>query len=197
MPSTAPTHPEKRRPGYLILALIASWMIGLGGMTNGCQTLNFYRQATQPTLVFDGKLAAEIKKARIDALNTQHARMVPLAAANLLLSGLLIFACWRALSGRRGAHALTIQAVVANAAFSVADFVVSRPVRALIIDSVSAHAPETMQQLSPPQLANAFWWSQRIMLAGNLLVFALIGYALTRPRVIEIFSQPEDDPEEM
>jgi len=198
MQSSFPPRPEKQRPAYLLIALIVAWMFGLAGMFNGCQTLSFYRQSTQPTLLIDSKqkLATEIKKARIDALNAHHARMIPIAAANLLLSALLIVACWRALSGRRGAHSLAIQAVAANGAFSLADFVVTRPVRAAIIDAVSMQ-PEAMQNLSQHQFILAFWWSHRMVLAGNLMVFVLIGYALTRPRVIELFSQPDDDPEEL
>ena len=190
------------RPAYLIIALVVAWMLGVGGVMGGCQTLQFYRQTTHPSLDLDNHVSQDLRAhveaqhtARIEALNAHQNRMIPLAAANVLLSGLLIVACARALSGRPTAHHLAMQAIGANIAYAVADFLVSAPVRWAVIQAGALHPPATIPPIAAAQVAVMYTWFFRLLLLAQILLLALAAIALTRPRVLAWYrsDEPEED----
>jgi hypothetical protein len=183
-----------------VAALVAAWILGVGGVTNGCGMLQFYRQSTHPAVPADARMSPELRakldavqKARVEALGAHSGRMVPLAAADVLLSSLLIVACARALAARPGAHALALQALGANAAFAVVDFVLSRPVRWLVIDAAMRPTPGAGSADLPP--TSLGWWFYRVVLAVQLVVFGLAAFALTRPRVMAAFGDSDSEEE--
>lgn len=203
-PSVPPRHPS--RPVYLVVALVAAWTLGIGGVMSGCGLLQFYREPNQKAEIHEpsqeglGAYLAEQQKAsqeaRDKALNENQDRMVPLAVANVLLSALLILACARALAAKPRAHHLALQAIAANILYAVADYFVSAPVReAVIRAAATGPAPSPESQLDPTQLAAAVAWSFRLVAAAQLLVLGLVAYALTRPRVVAFFQPDDEDPE--
>lgn len=198
-----PQKPAKPgRPAYLIIALVVAWMLGVGGVMGGCQTLQFYRQTTHPSLDLDNHISQDLRAhveaqhiARIEALNAHQTRMIPLAAANVLLSGLLIVACARALSGRPTAHNLAMQAIGANIAYAVVDYLVSAPVRYAVIQAGALHPPVTIPPIPGAQIAAMYSWFFRLLLVAQILLLALGAFALTRPRVLAWYrsDEPEED----
>ena len=200
MPDDRASHKPARpgRPAYLMPALLVVWMLGVGGVMGGCQTLQFYRQTTHPSLDLDAHISPELRAhveaqqtARIEALSAHQSRMIPLAAANVLLSGLLIVACARALSGRPSAHNLALQAIGANIAYAVVDYVVSAPVRYAVIHAGAQHPPATMPPIPEAQVAAMYAWFFRLALFGQLAVLAITAFALTRPRVLAWYRADE------
>lgn len=198
--SPPPTRPG--RPAYLILALVVAWSFGVGGVMSGCNTLQFYRQTTHPSPAFDARMSQDLRDqaealnaARVEALDTHHHRMIPLAAADVLLSGLLIVACARALSGRPAGHNLALQAIGANIAYAVVDYFVSNPLREAVIQAGASHPPTTVPPLPEAQIAAIYAWFFRSTLAAEVLVLALAAYALTRPRVLRWYraDEPRED----
>lgn len=202
-PSVPPKRPS--RPVYLVIALIVAWTFGIGGVMSGCGLLQFYREpTTTATEIHEpeqeglaGYLAQQQQAshdARARALNEHHGRMVPLAAANVLLSALLIIACARALAGKRKANHLALQATIANLLYAVVEFLLSAPVReAVVRATATGPPPEAAGQLDPAQLAAAVAWSFRLITGFQVVTLGLIAYALTRPRVVAFFQPEEDD----
>jgi len=189
------------RPGYLVAALVIASMMGLGGLTNGCHILQFYRQDTHPSPAADSRmtpdLAARVEmvhQARVQALNANARRMIPLAAANTILSLLLIAASSGALAGRARSHWLALQAVTANFAFPIVDSVLERPLRSVLIDAASRPPPGFAPGPDTPP-ASMGWGFFRSVLAVQLVPLALIALALTRPRVLAWLDthQPEQE----
>lgn len=192
--------PRVRRPGYLVAALVLASMLGLGGLTNGCGTIQFYRQSTHPALPSDSKMDPELRAwvefvhhARNDGLVTLTKRIVPLAVANALLSFVLIVASAAALAGRRRASALALQATLANIAYAIIDFVLERPLRAIVIDAATRVPPGVALMADRIPSASAWWWMYRVMLAAQLIALAAIAVALTRPGAVAFFGQGEDE----
>jgi hypothetical protein len=196
------TAPKLSRPTYLVLALLLAWVLGVGGLVNGYSTLQYYRETTHSTPQLEAVKAPESmrkyleaqrqlfeaqEKARTAVLDQYHDRMVPLAAANLVLSGLLIVACARALSGRARAHHLALQAVFANMGYAVVEFVANGPLRQAMAEATRQNA---LPNLDADQLAMATTWVYRFGLALQLLALALVALALTRPRVLAVYQPP-------
>lgn len=207
MQSQSPTPNDKRpsRPLYLVVALILGWTFGIGGVMSGCGMLRFYQEPEASLEVhepsaegFDAYFAQQqkaAKEASAKALNENDGRMVPLAAANVLLSALLIVACARALAGKPNAHHLALQAVVANILYAIADYFVSAPIRDAVISAAAIRpAAPVPQQLDPGQLALAVAWSFRLLTAAHILALGLIAFTLTRPKVLAFFRPPADEP---
>ncbi len=208
-PEPKPSVPPKRpsRPVYLVVALVVGWTFGIGGVMSGCGLLRFYQEPTTETEVHEtegeglGGYLAEQQKASAEAsekaLNDNHGRMVPLAAANVLLSALLILACARALAAKRNAHNLALQAIVANLVYAIADYFVSAPVREAVVRAAATGSPPAgAHQLDPGQLALAVAWSFRLLSIAQVVALGLIAFALTRPRVVAFF-QPDNDDDSM
>lgn len=187
------------RPAYLVAALMLASMLGLGGMTNGCGTLQFYKQHTLPALPTDSRMDPELRtwveavhEARNEALVSLSGRLVPLATANMLLSFLLIVAAASAMAGRPRAHSLALQAIFANLAFAVVAYVLEHPLRGAIIDAATRAPPDTVNLSERLPTEWGWVWAYRSMLGMQLLALALIAYALTRPRVMAFFKrEPE------
>jgi hypothetical protein len=185
---------------FVVLALVVASSLGMGGLMFGCDKLQFYQQSTTPNIELDDRVTPEFRAhveawhgARIEALNKHHGRMIPLAAANVLLSGLLVIACSRALSGRPGTHRLALQAIGVNALYAIVDYIVSSPVRQAIIDASASHPPETVPQVDQTDIASAYAWGFRILLFAQLALLGLCAYALTRPRALALYQADEQE----
>jgi hypothetical protein len=187
------------RPGYLVASLVLASMLGLGGLTNGCGTIQFYRQSTHPGLPVDSKMDPELRswveyvhQARNEGLVSYTHRIVPLATANALLSFLLVVACAVALAGRPRAHSLALQATFANLAYTIVDFVLERPLRGLIIDAATRAPPGAAALADRLPTALGWWWMYRGLFGAQLLALALVAWVLTRPKVVALYGQDDE-----
>ena len=208
MPDIGSLIPSRsRRPVYLVIALAAGWTMGVGGFVNGCETLRFYQspnkvsvdqepaasKASDDTL---GAYMAEQQRVtaavRIEALDLNRGRMVPLGAANMLLSLMLIVASVRGMSPRRNARSLLLQALAANAVLVIADYFVSAPVRHAVLKAsvgiAVRSAPNSSEaNIDPAQMYSAVAWVMRLGCLAEVAIFGLIAFAVTRPRVVAFF----------
>ena len=201
MPQSLAPRPSARlaRPAYLLFALVTASVLGVGGLSSGCSIIEFYRQTIHPGVSAQTKMDPELHvrveamhSAWVQALQQHSSRMIPLAAANVLLSLLLIVASASALSGRARAHLLALQAVAANTAYGVVAFVLERPLRATMIDAMMRAPPVISGPLDEGAAAAVGWWMYRVTFCLQLVAFGMIAVALTRARVLELYRAQSD-----
>lgn len=204
MPSSSSSPTQRRkRPLLLVVVLFVTWTLGLGGLMSGCGTLEFYRSNTHDTsIATNARMSQQMQeyvqaqqKARVHAMTLHQRRMVPLGAANMLLSALLVLACARALSLRPNAHWLAQQAVFANLAFAIVDYLVSAPVREAIIKAGVDH-PLTTEGLSSEQLATTFRWAFRTGMLLQVAALSVAAWLLTRPQIVALYRPSSPPPNE-
>jgi hypothetical protein len=126
--------------------MVLTGFVGFNGMTAGCQNAMFLREGRVPdlnTAVQNARAAldtlsvgAMINAAKLSAMLASVKVTFPLSLAQAILGGLLVVASGLAMGGRRNARSLAIQAVLASALLAVADFVLTRGMRAQWIDTV-------------------------------------------------------------
>ena len=197
-----------RRPTYLVAALVVAWILGVGGIMGGCETLRYYRgpdttavEAHKPTEEGMARYFAEqwraTREAQVKALDEYRDRMIPLAVANVVLSSLLVVACARALASKFNAHNLALQAVAATILYTIVDCFVSDPMRhAMITAAAAIPAPSAPQPADPAEITatiSAVSWAGRMVFAVKVGVLGLVAYALTRPNVVAFFQYVNRD----
>jgi hypothetical protein len=197
------------RPWYLVAAMVLVWLIGVQGLTDAFTTLLYLRKGHLPdveeltrAIVNDENPLAAVfslhDNARLRALGEAMSLALPLTAAQLVLSGLLVISSGMAMSGRPGARSLALQALFANVVLAVTSFVLLRGARYAWIDAVT-RVGEVLPRLpgaTPEQqqgwemwIGRGMWlWWARLKLAlidvGALLLAAI---ALTRSRTKTFF----------
>lgn len=203
--------PRSRRPLLLLFAMLLCFVMGWGGMANGCNTVTYYRSPTYvpPPLDASGPDAeaqeqmGKLLEARAEAYDHSRRTKLPLAIANFLLSGLLTWGASRALREGSGGRSLALQAVVANAALSVADFALSHAFRSEMALAVMNHFPRSTMHgtegMSDQQVGEVLVAGTTAMFVGELVlslaVYGLATIALTRPATrayLEERSSPAD-----
>src|SRR5579863_1558979 len=118
---------ERKRPWYLVLALLGALASGAVGARAGCNTVTLYRESVDLTLAGEG-IADEADRAAVvargeayvRAFDAAKARGWPLGVATLLLGGATLFFAMRTMAGSGGARAALVQLVVAQAAVNMA-----------------------------------------------------------------------------
>jgi hypothetical protein len=126
---------ERKRPWYLVLALLGALALGMTGACNGWAAVTLYREPVDVSLSGEGisdpadRAAVE---ARVDSyvrtLDAAKPRGWPIAVAGLLLGGAMVVFSMRALGGSRGARAALVQLTVAQAGLSAAGYWLLRDV---------------------------------------------------------------------
>ena len=208
-PSPAPSR-TKLRPWYLVAAMMLTWFIGVHGLNVGFGNASFIHARTTPDVasaaLHIGTMADVLEYAGLQAVGAMvvNARVtLPLAVAEAVLSGFLVVASGLAMSGRRGARSLALQAIGANALLVIAAFLLTPLIRAAYLQGM-LHAVDTVT-LPPPQrevLANPgiIMWAWRIKLVvWDLGTLALGALALTRARTktyFEAVARTTESPEE-
>lgn len=127
------------RPWFLVAAMILTWLMGVRGVTTGCESALFLRAGAMPDEVtaLDAARSAPDDRARSEylavlrtrAIAEHRERTLPFAVGRTLLSFLLVVASAMVLSGRTGAKPFALQIFGANAAFCAAEFFATKPVR--------------------------------------------------------------------
>ena len=126
---------ERKRPWYLVLALLGALALGTTGACSGWSTVTLYRESIDVAAASEGIADPDDRAAvesRIDAyvrtLDAAKSRGWPLGVAALLIGGAIVFVAWRAMSGSGGARAALVQLVVAQAGLNAASFWLMRDV---------------------------------------------------------------------
>ena len=176
------------RPRYLVGAMIVTWFVGVQGLTMGLHDASYLRHGS--SLVTDAatrspREAAEV--ARLKALGEMADIAFPLAAAQILLSGLLVVSSGLAMGGRRGARSLALQAIGAHLAFAAVDYVLTQRVRGAVFDAYARAVAETTDLRDP--LAFLGFWRERILfILFHGATMAVGAFALTRERTKAFFA---------
>ncbi len=181
---------ELRRPAGLLVAMLICLVMGWGGVLGGMAQLDHFRSTTgfDPPLVagVDAREQEELvtlQKARLDVLDRFRKSKLPLAAANLLLSGLLVIGATRAMGGKPGARSLALQGIGANGLLAAVDYAMSQGFRGEMASVVVQYALRGPILRGEPDLSDRLWgaaWvSFRLQLLLTLLAYALAWAALS------------------
>jgi hypothetical protein len=177
--------------------MVLTWFMGVHGMNIAFGTAARLRAGTMPDI---GAIALQVSTmadvVEYSALcglraTLDHPRITfPLAAGELILSGLLVVASGLAMGGRRGARNLALQAILANAVLAAVGFALTPFIRSAIIDGMM----RALDSISLPAaqheaLAHAtfYQWGLRLQLVFHLGALALGALALTRARTKTFF----------
>lgn len=144
--------------------MVLAWLIGVQALSDSFSTLLFLRDGSLPdvdTLARGLKDAAKPLEALVELQKAAHLRSLgeaasrafPLTVGRFLLSILLVISSGMAMSGRKGARTLALQALLANAALAAATFWLLREARYAWIDTVS-RVREVLPELPPPATAD-------------------------------------------
>lgn len=199
-----------KRPLSLIIAMLVATMMGMGGVAQGCATVQVFRAGAVPERPLSPGADVAVEEAtralekaelaiRLDARRT----LLPLGIANLLLSALLFGAAWRVLGLRPGARSLATQAIAANALFAVVEYVMTREVRGKLAMAFADHLPREAMKgvaMSEAELWSALdataWMLFRVRLVVLLLAYSAAFSALQSPAAIALIpavDEPDDD----
>jgi len=193
---------ERKRPWYLVFALLGAMALGTTGACSGWQRVTLYRESIDP-LVAQGvsdvadRTAIETRlDAFVHALDAAKARGWPLAVAALLLGGAMMILSMRALGGNGGARAALIQVVVAQAGLNGLSYWLMRDVTeaemrlndAAQAAKIHAQVPDRLQADEASRtMAGVARAASPIALALSTLGSALVVVALTRRRARDFF----------
>jgi hypothetical protein len=131
-----------RRPWYLVLALVAAWLLGAVSLLSGGSVVAFYRQdvadlrqsldADPDRILSDDEREAFRERAEHlnDVFERAKKREFPLAVGTLVLGGAMVAMAARSMSGREAARGALVQVTIARAMLVGAAFVLTADVRA-------------------------------------------------------------------
>jgi hypothetical protein len=199
---------QRKRPWYLVLALVGAMALGATGACSGWSTVLLYRESVDPSLIgsripdeADRTAVVSRFEAYVHALDRAKSRGWPLAVATLLLGTAVLAAAMRALAGNSGARSALIQLVIAQATINGVSYALLRDVlearvRLLEADkSADLHASVGDRPKADEQ-ARAY---ARVLRAATPFEFgmytlgsALIVLALTRRRSRELLDSPKE-----
>ena len=186
-----PSSDRPRPPWFLLAAMVMTWFIGMYGVSAGCETVAYLRAGNMPEAVSATTQAKDVRElisvSKRRAIAEARERTLPLAVGEALLSLVLVVGSVLAMAGRKGGRSFVTQALVANAAFLVVDYALTRNVRGTYIAEVAQAGPElfSRKQDHTASLDQLLWWSERIKLVlldlGSLGI-AFIAVRATRSR---------------
>jgi hypothetical protein len=126
---------ERKRPWYLVLALLGALALGTSTASSGWNLISLYRERIDPAqagrgIADEGERAAVVSRfeAFLRALDADRSRGWPLGVGALVLGAAVTIFAMRALGGSRGARAALVQVVVAQAGLDVGSHFLLRDV---------------------------------------------------------------------
>jgi hypothetical protein len=188
---------ERKRPWYLVLALLGALALGTAGAFEGWSRFVSYHDPIDPTVIGAGiadeadRLAVIARfEAYLQVLDMAKSRAWPLGVAALVLGTAIFVFAMRALGGRAGARAVLVQLIVAQAGTNAASYWLLRDVFEAELRLREATDAAASRE-SVPERDRAAAKMRRagypIALALDTLGSALIVVALTRRRTRAFF----------
>lgn len=188
----------RRRPRYLVVALVAALVFGAGCWTEGCSRLTFFRGERDQAGALNQAIRDDADRAEaealyqrfVDAADAARGRAVPLAAATFVLGAALLVLAARGLAGRSNTRSALMQVVAAQAIVVGATYFVTRDMRRAEDDWQYQSALFHQRERLPPEqyaevtvtLQSMRRWAPPGWLALRTLASALVLLALSRPR---------------
>jgi hypothetical protein len=191
---------DRKRPWYLVLALLGALTLGTLGASTGWGRMLLYRDAVDATaegagIADEQERLGVVARAQtwLDALDAAKARGWPLAVASLVLgSAVLVFGV-RTLGGSSGARTALVQLVIAQAGVNAADYYLMRDAWDAQQRFYSAkQAALTHVHVDPEAARRAL----RIAMAVSGLGSALVVFGLTRRRTRQFLDAATETVEE-
>jgi hypothetical protein len=197
------TAAPRKRPFYLVLALLAAVVCGAYGALQGWSAFLLYRGGIDPALVgqdlataHDRAAIAARAAALETALDAAKAWGWPIAVAAIVLGSAMFVFAMRSLAGSGAARTMLVQIVIVQAGLNMAQHWLLRGVEEAnlgLSESVyTAYLRESVPERNHPEAraaASAAMWrtAYPFSLAAQALGSALIVLALTRRRAREFF----------
>lgn len=192
-----------RRPIYLVVALVALWLVGMNNTAEGFAAIEIVRNPFSGAF---GSLAGQaldsvIKRAFVEGIGAVAKVALPIGVAQLILGGLLVAVAAKALFGRRASPSFALQVILANAAILAVGYSLRQPVRERVVEAVVASGLEDRPSNIPAAdfdrvVRAKWWWSFRIGLGLQLAVLGLGALAITRRSARDVLAGPEPSPSE-
>jgi hypothetical protein len=193
----------RKRPWYLVAALVGAWIFGATAMSEGCAEISFYKSSDRVELAqtaaqelgrdIDPAAAVPLTEHYYSVLDGAKNRVFPIAVAALLLGAAMWGLAAGAMAGRSGARSALVQVIAVHAALIVVNFAITPDVRA-----AEAEARAKVIALSPMPRAGPVREGRRLLIEHTAVIpvvrasMRLFGYglvllALTRRRTREFF----------
>jgi hypothetical protein len=187
---------ERKRPWYLVLALLGAMAIGTAGAFEGWGMFVTYHEPIDATLIGDGipneadRLAVISRfEAYLQVLDVAKPRAWPLSVGALVLGAAVFVFAMRTLGGSGSARAVLVQLVVAQAGLNAASYLLLRDVfEADLRVREGLLAAKSLERMPDrDRTEGVLRASYPIALALDTLSSALIVVALTRRRARDFF----------
>jgi hypothetical protein len=180
---------DRKRPWYLVPALLGALVLGTNGASVGWSRMMIYRTALDPSFEGDGirdeaEREAVIARARacVQALDDAKPRGWPLGVAAFLLGGAVFVFAMRTLGGSSSARTALVQLVVAQTALHVVDYTLLRHVWDMNSRLLLARQAALAHERVDPSVMREGAPVVPILLGFEALGSALVVFALTRRR---------------
>jgi hypothetical protein len=199
---------KRKRPWYLVLALVGAVTLGSTGACGGWSMVTLYREPIDPSVVGqritdEADRAAVVARfqAYLQALDAAKSRGWPLAVASLLLGGAILIAAVRILGGRGAARKALIQLVIAQAGTSALSYWLMRDVFDADLRFVEANQSADIHEriTDRPRADEMARKGSNVLRAATPIDFglrtvgsALIVFALTRRRARELLDPAKE-----
>jgi hypothetical protein len=192
-----------RRPIFLVIALVAMWLVGMNAAAEGWVAIQVVRSPLDvaPTTVGAPDLETVVRTAFVAALSASSKTALPLGIAELIVGALLVGVAAKALFGRRASPSFALQVIMANVAVLVLGYSLRQPLRARVVEAVVASGveerpPQVSEQDFQDIVRTKWWWSFRVGLSIQLMVLGLSALAITRRSARELLAPAESRPGE-
>jgi hypothetical protein len=205
--------PARKRPWYLVLALLGALALGAKDLSDGWAMVSFYREPLDAGSLGNG-VADEADRAAlvsreqalVQALDAAKRRGWPLGVGTFLLGGAVFVVAFRALGGSRGARTVLAQLVVAQACVNAGGFWMLRDVSDAELRVVEAEQSILLHERYRDETAERAMASEvsrkilpllpPILLGLRSVVGALIALALLQRGSKDYFEGPAETAEE-
>ncbi len=199
----------RKKPWYLVAALMGSLGLGAGGGCEGHRLVSLYRAEHLDPSAFVQEIVSDVDREAvrqalegyISALTDGRDKAFPLAVAALLIGLATVLFAMRAMGGSAGARRGLMQLVVVQAGLVAGTFFVERDVRAaaarLATSEIRAQAHQEMTDPARAEQAirinlTKVKLREPVRLAMSTIGSLLIIFALTR-RGARAFFEPAPD----
>lgn len=191
---------ERKRPWYLVLALLGALALGTTGAYGGWAQVAAYHAVVDPSVIGEGivdeheRAVVETRaEAVVHALDQAKARGWPLGVAMLLLGGAMVFMSLRAIGGSSTARIALVQLAIAQAGATAANHFLLQGVNDAEARFQEARAAADEHALGLPveggTLMTAEWWraAESTFLVLRTIASALVVVGLTRRKSRDFF----------
>lgn len=183
-----------RRPIFLVIALVAMWLVGMNAAAEGWVAIQVVRNPLDvvPSTVGTPDLETVVRTAFVHALSSSAKSALPLGIAELLVGGLLVGVAAKALFGRRASPSFALQVILANVAVLIVGYSLRQPLRERVVEAVVASGMEERAAgMSDDAVRAKWWWSFRLGFGIQLVVLGLSALAVTRRSARELLAPAE------